>query len=136
MQLLQQNTDVIVSGTSHGSGTDADLPCIPFPATASSISAQFGSLLSTSHCSSRDDFKNSCPELDLVLEIASSIPGFAGGRLQGGGFGGSTIHLVDTSVTDIEEFQRALLEKYKIATGMETSAFAVFPGEGATCGTL
>jgi len=72
----------------------------------------------------------------MLIHTASGILGFAGGRLQGGGFGGSTLLLVDTRVTDVASFQEALLAEYKAATGVETSAFAVFPGEGARCGAV
>jgi len=49
---------------------------------------QFGQYLFQSHESSRDFFKNSTPELDLLVELAKSHPGCLGARLTGGGWGG------------------------------------------------
>lgn len=54
----------------------------------------FGTLLYQSHESSRENFENSCPELDRLVELAGNRPECAGARLTGGGFGGSTINLV------------------------------------------
>jgi galactokinase len=55
---------------------------------------QFGQYLFQSHDSSRDLLRNSCPELDLLVDLARRHPACLGARLTGGGFGGSTIHLV------------------------------------------
>ena len=57
--------------------------------------AQFGQYLWQSHESSRTNFRNSSPLQDLLVEISRQAPGCLGGRLTGGGFGGSTLHLVD-----------------------------------------
>jgi galactokinase len=45
----------------------------------------------------REDFEVSCAELDALCEIADGLPGVHGSRLTGAGFGGSTIHLVETA---------------------------------------
>jgi galactokinase len=55
---------------------------------------QFGQYMFQSHESSRDFFKNSTPELDLLVELAREHPATLGARLTGGGFGGATINLV------------------------------------------
>ncbi|MHB8522651.1 MAG: galactokinase [Limisphaerales bacterium] len=55
---------------------------------------QFGQFLFQSHESSRDFFKNSCPELDLLVALARAQPACFGARLTGGGFGGATLNLV------------------------------------------
>jgi len=47
---------------------------------------QFGQYLYQSHESSRDFFKNSCPELDLLVELARAQPGCLGARLTGDPF--------------------------------------------------
>jgi galactokinase len=57
--------------------------------------SRFGELMYASHESSRANFENSCPELDLLVETARRTPGIYGARLSGGGFGGSTINLVE-----------------------------------------
>jgi galactokinase len=54
----------------------------------------FGKLLDESHKSSRENFENSIPALDHLCESSKKSPGHLGARLSGGGFGGSTLHLI------------------------------------------
>lgn len=66
-----------------------------------------GPLLDASHRSLRDDFRVSCPELDLAVE-ASVGAGAIGARMTGGGFGGSAIALVpagdlEATATNVDE---------------------------------
>lgn len=56
---------------------------------------QFGTMLTASHASLRDDFDVSCTELDTTVEAALEA-GALGARLTGFGFGGSVIALVPT----------------------------------------
>lgn len=60
----------------------------------------FGQLLFDSHQSSINNFENSCPELDHLVELAKESPLCLGARLSGGGFGGVSIHLVRRQDTD------------------------------------
>ena len=55
----------------------------------------FGRLMLAGHASERDDFECSCEEIDFLVETAASLPGCFGARLTGGGFGGSTVNLVE-----------------------------------------
>lgn len=59
---------------------------------------KFGQLMTESHNSLRDDYNVSCPELDSLVEIASSVDGVLGSRMTGGGFGGCTVTLVSFSL--------------------------------------
>ncbi|WP_007027749.1 galactokinase, partial [Saccharomonospora iraqiensis] len=52
-----------------------------------------GPALNASHDSLRDDYRVSCPELDLAVGAARSA-GALGARMTGGGFGGSALALV------------------------------------------
>lgn len=54
-----------------------------------------GQLMFESHQSSQDYFRNSCAELDQLVEWAQQDERCAGARLSGGGFGGISIHLVE-----------------------------------------
>ncbi len=60
--------------------------------------SRFGKLMGESHASLRDKYEVSCPELDLMVEIAGSITGCIGSRMTGAGFGGCTISLVEEEV--------------------------------------
>lgn len=59
----------------------------------------FGTMLTASHESLRDDFEVSCPELDAVVEIALES-GALGARMTGAGFGGSVIALIPPERVD------------------------------------
>ncbi|MCL4515442.1 MAG: galactokinase [Firmicutes bacterium] len=72
--------------------------------------SEFGRLMGASHVSLRDLFEVSCPELDVLVEIASGLPGVAGARMTGGGFGGCTVNLVQEDLVD--DFSREALAEY------------------------
>ncbi|WP_234393415.1 galactokinase [Francisella adeliensis] len=69
---------------------------------------KLGELMYQSHYSLKDDYKVSCNELDYLVVLSESFDGVHGARMTGGGFGGSTIHLVPKKV--VEEY-KAYLEK-------------------------
>ncbi len=56
-----------------------------------------GRLMHESHISLRDDYEVSCPELDLLVNVALDQPGVYGARLTGAGFGGCTLTLAKGS---------------------------------------
>jgi galactokinase len=76
---------------------------------------QFGQYMFQSHESSRDFLKNSCPELDLLVELARAHPACLGARLTGGGFGGATVSLVERA--RIEDFMKTVAVAYEQRTG-------------------
>lgn len=78
---------------------------------------QFGQYLFQSHESSRDSLKNSCPELDVLVEVARLHPGCIGARLTGGGFGGATINLV--AYHKAESFMAHIAREYAVKTGIK-----------------
>ena len=78
--------------------------------------SQFGQYMFQSHESSRDHFKNSCAELDLLVNLARLQPACLGARLTGGGFGGATINLVMRPRVDA--FCRAMAAAYEAKTGI------------------
>lgn len=78
---------------------------------------QFGQYLFQSHQSSCDLFKNSCPELDLLVKLARAHPGCLGARLTGGGCGGATVNVV--AYHQVEDFIRTIAGQYEKRTGRE-----------------
>jgi len=76
--------------------------------------SQFGQFMFQSHESSRDFFKNSCAELDILVELASTQASCLGARLTGGGFGGATINLVMRP--NVKEFCEAMVTGYEKET--------------------
>jgi galactokinase len=77
---------------------------------------QFGEFMRASHESLRVNYEVSSPELDLMVRLATRVPGVYGSRMMGGGFGGSTISLVDSTCTNT--FVQAVSEAYLRETGI------------------
>jgi galactokinase len=56
-----------------------------------------GRCLFESHKSSREQFENSIPELDFLVDTLQQTPGVYGARLTGGGFGGAVMALTNAT---------------------------------------
>jgi len=80
---------------------------------------KIGPLLWASHAGLRDEYEVSCPELDILVEIAHQVSGVLGARMLGGGFGGCTINLVHND--SIEALRQAVDEQYPARTGLNAS---------------
>jgi galactokinase len=89
-----------------------------------------GQLISASHASSRDDFENSSPALDALIEVAEDAPGFLGGKLSGAGWAGCTVNLVEA--TKALAFAESLKWGYKVRTGIDPAVHICQAAEGAT----
>ena len=89
----------------------------------------FGKLMTASHESSRSNFENSCPEIDMMVEIGRTLPGFLGARISGGGFGGISVHLVQTPFA--ESYCAALGKAYLQRTGIDSSPMILTAADGA-----
>jgi galactokinase len=89
----------------------------------------FGELMRESHRSLRDLYEVSCRELDLMAEAAEGLPGYYGGRMIGGGFGGCTLNLVEAG--EAEEFAGLIAERYRAVTGIEPAVYICSAGDGA-----
>ena len=87
-----------------------------------------GEILTQSHASLRDRFEISCPELDLAVATALANKSL-GGRMIGGGFGGSAIALF--KVADIEPAKLAITAAFKVAGFTEPRFFTSLPSSGA-----
>jgi galactokinase len=95
--------------------------------------AAFGRLMVESHCSLREDYEVSCPELDQLVEIALGS-GAWGARLTGAGFGGCIVALADVEhvALVLEALQREYYVNRTFAGKAEDQLFAVVPSGGAT----
>lgn len=87
-----------------------------------------GAVLVEGHASLRDDFRISCPELDLVVDTALAS-GALGARMTGGGFGGSAIVL--TEATDVDTITKAVEEAFAAAGFTAPRVFEAVPSAGA-----
>jgi galactokinase len=89
----------------------------------------FGRLMSASHASSRDDFENSSPALDTLIEVAEAAPGFLGGKLSGAGWAGCTVNLVRAEKAD--EFAEVVRTAYARRIGTTPEIHICGAGDGA-----
>jgi galactokinase len=91
-----------------------------------------GDLMYASHASLRDDYEVSCPELDILVELAQALGsqgGVIGARMTGGGFGGCIVALVRSGRESAVAEQ--IGQEYQQRTGIAASAFVTKPARGA-----
>jgi galactokinase len=91
--------------------------------------SSLGRLMSASHRSSIENFENSTPALDALVQIACAQKGVHGARLTGGGFGGAIVALVDLDV--IEGVAGTVEAEYRNKTGHQGAAYRCLIGDGA-----
>jgi galactokinase len=92
--------------------------------------ARVGKLMHASHASLRDLYEVSCRELDIMVDAAELLPGFCGGRMTGGGFGGCTVNLVREE--NAEAFKQGIAERYQQQTGISPQIYLCAAEDGAT----
>jgi galactokinase len=91
--------------------------------------AHMGKLMRESHQSLRDLYEVSCRELDAMVDAAEGLPGFIGGRMTGGGFGGCTVNLVREE--NATEFAAQIAQRYHEATGITPQIYPCHADNGA-----
>jgi galactokinase len=88
-----------------------------------------GELMRESHESLRDLYEVSSRELDAMVEAADGLPGFCGGRMTGGGFGGCTVNLVKEEKA--AEFAAQIAKRFHIRTGITPQVYICAAENGA-----
>ena len=88
-----------------------------------------GKLMHESHASLRDLYEVSCQELDIMVEAAENLPGFCGGRMTGGGFGGCTINLVREE--HVQDFAKQIAARYRERTAIDPQVYLCSAENGA-----
>jgi galactokinase len=92
----------------------------------------FGGLMFAGHASLRDLYEVSCPELDMLVNIARQQPGCYGARLTGAGFGGCTVNLVELAEADA--FIQNLKDSYQAQSGRQAQVYLCKASAGAGAG--
>jgi galactokinase len=77
----------------------------------------------------RDLYEISCQEVDIMVDSAQDLPGFCGGRMTGGGFGGCTINLVRTG--NASDFAAQIADRYQRATNIKPQIYICSAEDGA-----
>ena len=91
--------------------------------------ASFGRLLNDSHRSLKEDYEVTCPEIDLLVDLAMKIPGVLGSRMTGKGFGGYTLTLLKADAA--EEFRSNIALNYSRLSWLDAEFYVLKPGRGA-----
>ena len=91
--------------------------------------AGVGTLMLESHASLRDLYEVSCRELDAMVAAATGLPGWIGGRMTGGGFGGCTVNLIESG--EAQAFAASVAQRYRDATGLTPDVFVCAAADGA-----
>jgi len=89
----------------------------------------FGRALTASHRSLQHDFEVSCPELDLLVELALKVPGVLGSRMTGAGFGGCTVSLVPRRQLSL--FEETVTKDYLAQTNLQAEMYVFSASPGA-----
>jgi galactokinase len=90
---------------------------------------EMGLLMYSSHDSLRDDYEVTCPELDLLVDLARKFEGCLGSRMTGGGFGGCTISLVKKGSEEV--FVKSLAKDYEKQFGFAPAPLMIRSAQGA-----
>ncbi len=90
--------------------------------------AAVGRLMVASHRSLRDLFSVSTPELDLMVELATSQPGCWGARMTGAGFGGCVVALFEAG--GVADAITEIGTGYRARTGVDPDCFVCRPSAG------
>ena len=99
-------------------------------AMAANDSATTRRIMHEGHVSLRDDFEVSCPELDCLVEAAEEFGhGLWGARMTGGGFGGSTVNLIEAK--QVAAFTAFLSEHFYVTFERKPDIFTAHPSPGA-----
>ena len=88
-------------------------------------------LMYASHCSMRDDFEITIPEIDGLVEIVRKALGdeYGAVRMTGGGFGGSVVAVVEPQ--NVEKVRAAVDAEYKKISGRDATIFETKAFNGA-----
>ncbi len=88
-------------------------------------------LMYASHCSMRDDFEITIPEIDGLVEIVRKALGdeYGAVRMTGGGFGGSVVAMVEPQ--NVEKVKAAVNAEYKKISGRDAIIFETKAFDGA-----
>lgn len=89
----------------------------------------FGEMMFASHKGLSKRYGVSCRELDFLVEAARPLPGLAGARMMGGGFGGCTINIVKQE--QVDSFTRSVQQAYQQQFQLQPEVYVMQLEDGA-----
>ena len=88
-----------------------------------------GKQMHGSHKGLSELYEVSCQELDFLVDLSKQEEAIAGARMMGGGFGGCTINLIESSA--IEGIYERFSKAYQLAMRRELAMYVTVPSEGS-----
>ncbi len=88
-----------------------------------------GKLMYETHQGLSNDYEVSCKELDLLVNLVKNNPAVIGARMMGGGFGGCTLNLIQSS--SVEELVNAVQISYERAMNLPLNYYLVSAADGS-----
>jgi galactokinase len=95
---------------------------------------RFGRLMVESHASMRDDYAITVPAVDRLVALSLACEGVLGARMTGGGFGGSTVHLIERAA--LPRFAETVVAAYERETGLHAPMYLCRPQPGVSASRL
>jgi galactokinase len=89
----------------------------------------FGKQMHGSHKGLSELYEVSCKELDFLVDLSKQEEAIAGARMMGGGFGGCTINLIESSA--IDDIYERFSKQYQSAMGRQLNMYVTLPSEGS-----
>lgn len=89
---------------------------------------QVGNILKEGHWAMSTQYEITTSELDALVKIGEHLEGVLGSRMMGGGFGGCTINLIQTS--KLESSITSMLEAYKCQTNIDAEYYHLAIDDG------
>ena len=123
----EQLDSVTFSRASHVIGENARVLAAGEALSQNNI-AEFGRLMSKSHCSARDLYQISCEQTDFLAEQIWQCEGAYGARIMGGGFGGSVVALAEPDAA--EKISQKVRKAYKNSFDIDGDIYLARPWQG------
>ena len=123
----QQLDDVTFARASHIIGENARVLAAGQALRENDV-AEFGRLMSQSHCSARDLYQISCQQTDFLAEQIWGCEGAYGARIMGGGFGGSVVALAEPDAA--ERIKQKVHKAYKDRFKLDCDIYVARPWRG------
>tara|TARA_R110002051_G_scaffold158592_3_gene229940 strand:+ start:1239 stop:2396 length:1158 start_codon:yes stop_codon:yes gene_type:complete len=89
---------------------------------------EVGNILKEGHWAMSTQYEITTSELDALVKIGEHLEGVLGSRMMGGGFGGCTINLIQTS--KLESSITSMLEAYKCQTNIDAEYYHLAIDDG------
>lgn len=89
-----------------------------------------GRLLYQSHEGLQHKYAVSCPELDFLVDALRNNTDVIGSRMMGGGFGGCTLNLIES--TAVDSIKEIVFTEYQAEFGIEPEFYEVNLSDGAS----